>query len=225
MDSLSVAWWLRPRYGVTVDYGQLPATAEIAASAEICRCLSIEHITVKVDCRQLGSGDMAGAEPSRHAPESDWWPYRNQMLVTFAAMRTIGLGVTRLLLGTVKSDEVHRDGSPAFVEAMSSLLSMQEGGMTVGAPAIHLSTLELIRSAEVPPEILAFAHSCHKTEVACGNCVSDRGRPSCRNPAFLARQGRDRYGDCRRLISGSTSSMTDPSAMTWARPASRRCSS
>jgi len=170
MDSLSVAWWRRPRYAVTVDYGQLAAAAEIAASAEVCQRLSIEHLVVRVDCRQLGSGDMAGQAPSRQAPASDWWPYRNQMLVTFAAMRTIGLGTTTVLLGTVKSDEVHRDGSPTFVKAMSSLVSMQEGAMTVEAPAMHLSTLELIRAAEVPPELLAFAHSCHKAEVACGMC-------------------------------------------------------
>ena len=167
---MSLAWWLRPRYAITVDYGQLPAAAEIAVSAEICRRLSIEHLTIRVDCRQLGSGDMAGEAPNTHAPASDWWPYRNQMLVTFAAMRAIALGVTKLLLGAVKSDEVHRDGSLAFIQAASSLLSMQEGGMILEAPAIHLTTPELIRAAQMPPEILAFAHSCHKAEVACGQC-------------------------------------------------------
>ncbi|WP_382161548.1 7-cyano-7-deazaguanine synthase [Hydrogenophaga sp. ANAO-22] len=170
MDSIAIAWWKRPEVAITIDYGQLPARAEIAAATAVARRLDIEHHVVKVDCRSLGSGDMAGLSENEHAPASDWWPYRNQMLATFAAMKAISLGVQQLLIGSVLSDGFHRDGTPEFVGALSALLALQEGGMTVSAPAIELSTLELIRLSRVPDTELAWAHSCHKSDVPCGNC-------------------------------------------------------
>jgi len=170
MDSLSLAWWQRPILAVTIDYGQLPAAAEIAAASAICQALDIEHRIVRVDCRSLGSGDMAGQQSSPHAPASDWWPYRNQLLVTLAAMKAIERGIKKLLLGTVSSDGSHRDGTVEFVHRMNELVSMQEGELGVEAPAINLSTYELIKVAEVPMELLAWAHSCHRSEVPCGAC-------------------------------------------------------
>jgi 7-cyano-7-deazaguanine synthase len=170
MDSLCIAWWKRPDVAITIDYGQLPAQAEVAAAAAVCERLGVEHHVLRVDCRALGSGDMAGAAASPHAPATDWWPYRNQLLITMAAMRAIGLGVSRLWIGTVRSDGTHRDGTATFVAAISTLLGLQEGGLRVEAPAIGLSTAELARTAGVPPDLLAWAHSCHKADVACGQC-------------------------------------------------------
>ena len=170
MDSLCIAWWKRPDVAITIDYGQLPAQAEIAASQAICSSLNIEHHVIRVDCRALGSGDMAGTNADQHAPASDWWPYRNQLLATLAAMKAISLGVTHLLIGTVRSDGSHMDGTQEFVDALSKLVAMQEGGMTIEAPAIQLSTAELARMSGVPESLLAWAHSCHKANVPCGNC-------------------------------------------------------
>jgi len=170
MDSLSIAWWKRPNVAITLDYGQLAAEAEFRASKAICAILDIEHHVLRVDCRLLGSGDMAGVKADANAPASDWWPYRNQLLATLAAMKAISLGVTHLWLGTVKSDGSHRDGTQEFVDALDRMLSLQEGGMRVEAPAIGLSTAELVRLARVPLDQLAWAHSCHKANVACAQC-------------------------------------------------------
>lgn len=170
MDSLSIAWWMRPEIAITIDYGQLPAQAERSAAAAVCNELGIEHHIVEIDCSGLGSGDMAGSSANEHAPASDWWPYRNQMLITFAVMKAISLGVERLLIGTVKSDGVHLDGTSEFVSTISKLVSFQEGGIVVEAPAIEFSTEKLIAVGKVPREFLAWAHSCHKADVPCGNC-------------------------------------------------------
>lgn len=170
MDSLSIAWWKRPDLAITIDYGQLPAEAELAAATAVCKRLDIEHHIIRIDCRSLGSGDMAGQAASEHAPASDWWPYRNQMLLTFAAMKAITLQAEVLYIGTVRSDSSHLDGTPQFVEAISHLVSMQEGGLRIEAPAITLSTEDLVRVAEVPDHFLAWAHSCHRANVACGSC-------------------------------------------------------
>lgn len=195
MDSLSLAWWLRPEIAITIDYGQLPAQAEASAAGSICRRLGIEHHCIRVDCRELGSGDMAGKRADPNAPASDWWPYRNQLLVTLAAMRAIGLGARRLLLGSVRSDGTHRDGTEEFIAAMNGLLSMQEGQMTVEAPAIRMSTVELVRTAGVPESFLAWAHSCHRSDVPCGSC-----------------RGCNKYAHTLEALSGSFDGSGQPTA-------------
>jgi 7-cyano-7-deazaguanine synthase len=170
MDSLCVAWWKRPEVAICIDYGQLPAKAETLAARAICEALQIELHLVNVDCRKLGSGDMAGTGAHPNAPAEDWWPYRNQLLATLGAMKAISLRVNRLMFGTVRSDHTHQDGTPAFLSALNALLSLQEGAMTAEAPAIDLSTLELIRHSGVPASLLAWAHSCHKADVPCADC-------------------------------------------------------
>jgi 7-cyano-7-deazaguanine synthase len=170
MDSIALAWWLRPAWAITIDYGQRPAAAEISAAGAVAGALGITHLIITVDCRELGSGDMAGSPPSAHAPASEWWPYRNQLIITLAAMKAIALGSSRLLVGTVASDEFHQDGTVEFFTRISALTAYQEGGLVVEAPAIKLSTIELIRQSAVPDSILAWAHSCHRADVACGEC-------------------------------------------------------
>lgn len=170
MDSTCLAWWMKPKIAFTIDYGQLAAKAEIEASREICRVLKIEHHIISIDCKQLGSGDMAGKSAVANAPATDWWPYRNQLLITFAAMKAISLGVNKLLIGTVKSDTFHKDGTSVFIDTISKLLFLQEGNIIVEAPAIKLETLDLIKESLIPYEILKLSHSCHKAVTPCNNC-------------------------------------------------------
>lgn len=170
MDSIALAWWKRPDMAFTVDYGQLAAQAEVTAASEVSQRLNISHHVLRFDARDFGSGDMAGTVPDAKAPASDWWPYRNQLLLTLVGMRAIALGVQRLLIGTVASDAAHQDGSSEFLHLISQLMQCQEGGMTVEAPAISLQTSELVRVSGVPRDVLSWAHSCHKAHVACGNC-------------------------------------------------------
>lgn len=170
MDSLAIAWWKRPDIAFTVNYGQKAALAEFEASSAICRRLNIQHQNLDIDCSSLGSGDMAHGKPDAAAPNSDWWPYRNQLLVTLVAMKAISLGVKTLLIGTVKSDGSHKDGTPEFVAFLNNLLAFQEGELQLHAPAIKMSTMELIRTSGIPGHVLAWAHSCHKANVPCSDC-------------------------------------------------------
>jgi 7-cyano-7-deazaguanine synthase len=170
MDSTSIAFWKRPDIGVTVDYGQLPAPAEIRASAAVCEALGIEHIIARVDLSPFGSGDMSSRPSLGVAPRTEWWPYRNQALVTIAAMATIGKNVGHLLIGTLKTDGHHADGTENFVQALAALLALQEGAMKLEAPAIGLDAVELVAISRIPIEILAWSHSCHRSDFACGDC-------------------------------------------------------
>jgi len=170
MDSIALAYWRRPAITITVDYGQRPAEAEIQAARAASASLGIEHDVVRVDCSSIGSGDLLGKPAVRIAPVPEWWPYRNQLLVTLAATRLVGRNVSALLLGTVASDSAHADGSEPFVEALSGLMQLQQGGLRVEAPAIKLSSSALVRHSAIPIDVLAWAHSCHVANLACGSC-------------------------------------------------------
>lgn len=170
MDSVSIAWWKRPDVAVTIDYGQKPAEAEIVAAAQVAKSLGIAHQIIRVDCSSLGSGDMAGTAPLELAPVSEWWPFRNQLLITLAGMAVVRSGVGKLYIGALATDRVHADGRRDFVDQISKLVALQEGGLTVEAPAIELDAVELVRSSGIPQSTLAWAHSCHVGNYACGQC-------------------------------------------------------
>lgn len=170
MDSIAIAYWKRPSLAITVDYGQLSAQAEIRAAEAVSTELSIPHHIVHADLRCLGSGDMAGTRPAGIAPASEWWPFRNQMLATLAAMYAVPRGYQKLLIGTLASDGFHADGTPGFIRALDNLLACQEGGLKLEAPAINCTASELIKVSKVPMDLLAWAHSCHVANFACGIC-------------------------------------------------------
>lgn len=170
MDSSAIAYWKRPDITITIDYGQSPAPGEMRAALEVSSALSIPNHTVSVDLRALGSGDLVNKQAHEIAPENEWWPYRNQMLITLASMVAINEDVTEIMIGALRTDGFHKDGSLEFVEAIDNLTGMQEGGIRIVAPAIELSADELVRASEIPFDLLAWTHSCHKAEYACGTC-------------------------------------------------------
>ena len=170
MDSIALAYWKRPKIAFTIDYGQRPAEAEITASREVARSLEMEHFIIHVDCSSLGCGSMSDKSQIAISPSPEWWPYRNQLLVTLAAMKAIQLGIDELMLGTVKTDGIHADGTQSFFDCINSLMLLQEGAIRITAPALNLTTEELIKLAGVPTSLLLWAHSCHVSNNPCGTC-------------------------------------------------------
>lgn len=169
-DSIALTYWKRPTIAYTVDYGQLPAPGEIRAAAAVCEALSIRHRIIRVNCRELGSGDMAGNKALPLAPVSEWWPFRNQLLITVVGAAALQDKINELLFGAVVTDASHTDGRKEFFERISDLMAFQEGEIAVVAPAIGLSSVELIRKSGVPLSVLAWSHSCHVGAFACGMC-------------------------------------------------------
>ncbi len=91
------------------------------------------------------------------------------MLITLAAMMLMPEGVTEIMVGAVSTDR-HADGKAAFFRAMNRVLSIQEGGIHVTAPARHISTPELLRKSAFPYDLIGLTFSCHVHEFACGQC-------------------------------------------------------
>lgn len=170
MDSIALAYWKKPDLAITIDYGQRAAKAEIYASSKICKKLNICHRIISIDCKDLGSGDMSTTKAIDLAPTSDWWPYRNQLLITLSAMQCIANNINTILIGTVASDSSHIDGTKAFISKINALIFMQEGNIKVDAPAIEMTTLELIKNTNTITPVSDWAHSCHKSNYICGRC-------------------------------------------------------
>lgn len=170
IDSCSLAFWKVPSIAFTVDYGQVCAEAEIRSATQIARILNMRHEIIHVDCSSVGSGDLANTPPSKWASTREWWPFRNQLIITLVAGRAIDLNVKNLLLGIVKEDRTHKDSTRQFLKKIDNLVAMQEGHIRVLAPAVNLTSTELVRRSKIKQRNLAWSHSCHKSNFACGRC-------------------------------------------------------
>jgi 7-cyano-7-deazaguanine synthase len=172
IDSAALLYWKRPDLALTIDYGQRPARGEVRASRFLCKTLRIPHDVVRVDCRAIGAGLMApGSERSNANPHPEWWPFRNQLVITLAAAHVVSSGGTAMLIGTVSTDgRRHRDGTAGFVRALHRVLALQEGGVRLEAPAIGMTSTQLVRRSKIPSSLLLATHSCHTSDDACGRC-------------------------------------------------------
>lgn len=170
MDSIAVAWALRPDLAITIDYGQRPAPGELRAATAVCAALALPQRILRIDCSELGSGDLAGSEPLTSAPASDWWPFRNQLLITLASTIALQDGFERIAFGAVSGDSFHSDGTHEFFKSLAALLDLQEGRIALDTPAIGYTTAAYCRLVGVPFELLAWSHSCHTGPHACGQC-------------------------------------------------------
>lgn len=170
IDSSALAFLKRPAVCFTVDYGHRPANAEIAAARHIARQIGAKHEILTIDCRSLGSGDLTIRPALKVARAPEWWPFRNQLLITFCAIRALELDVGELLLGSVRSDAIHGDGTQEFFTKMRAVLTCQEGGLDLSTPAIGMASHELVLTSGIPLDLLLLTHSCHTGELACGSC-------------------------------------------------------
>lgn len=169
-DSTALAYLIKPAVAITVDYGQRPASAELRASEQICQAIGIEHIVVRADCSQLGSGDLTEKPAIEAAPSSEWWPYRNQLIITLASAAALSSNCDELLIGAVANDAGHVDGRAEFFDAMNAVTQMQEGHLRIKAPALSMTSTQLIQKSNIPLDILCWSHSCHRSNLACGQC-------------------------------------------------------
>jgi 7-cyano-7-deazaguanine synthase len=170
LDSTAIAFWLKPEWAITFDYGQRGALGELRAARQISHRLSIKHVELAIPLDQIGTGDLSRHAPLSTAPTSDWWPCRNQQLLSLAAPWALKQRVSQLIIGCLTTDQTHGDASPDFIATMNALFAIQRIAIRVEAPAIGFTKVELMKHAKVPRDILTMAHSCHTGEFACGSC-------------------------------------------------------
>ncbi|HWH30501.1 MAG TPA: 7-cyano-7-deazaguanine synthase [Mycobacteriales bacterium] len=171
LDSAALLALARPALALFVDYGQRPARAEGRAAAAVASALGTELEDVRVDLREIGGGLLHGDTPIPGAPSPEWWPYRNQLLVTTAAAVAVRRGLGEVLTATVASDgQRHADGTPRFYDALDAVLRIQEGAIRVRAPVIGMTSAELVAASGVGDDVLGWTVSCHRGDFPCGGC-------------------------------------------------------
>lgn len=171
IDSAALAAWRRPEVCLFVDYGQRPAAAEARASQRITDALGLRWFSIEADCSAVGDGLLAGRPPRSDAPAAEWWPFRNQLLGTLGAAWAVGTGASEVMFGSVAGDgDRFRDGTPWFFAALDALVAGQEGGVRVSAPALGMSTEELVRVSGIDRSTIGWSFSCHVTPIGCGDC-------------------------------------------------------
>jgi 7-cyano-7-deazaguanine synthase len=172
MDSAALLWWRRPEMAIFIDYGQRPANAERAGAEAVAREAGVPLETIAIDLSPIGSGSLTVREALPIAPSAEWWPYRNQLLVTMAAAVALqrNMGIDTILIGSVLEDRLNRDGTREFRDALDTLLRQQEGGIGLDAPASALSSVDLVRTSAIPPRVLGWTHSCFISNVPCLKC-------------------------------------------------------
>lgn len=171
VDSTCVAVMTKPDVAVTIDYGQVCAPGELRSARHLANLIGIPHRVIRAPLGHLGRGEMAGQENTESTNSvPDHWPFRNQMLMTVAAMALANCNLRELIVGTVVADSVHNDGTRSFLEAMECLLQTQLDNFRLSAPASRLTTYELVVKSGVSRDLLGWTFSCHRGEFACGLC-------------------------------------------------------
>lgn len=171
LESSALAVWRRPDLTLTIDYGQAPASGEVRAAEAVCQELGLDHHVLHADCGAVGSGLLASSAPAAGAPSEEWWPYRNQLLVTLAAAWGVRYDVETIVVGSVLGDgERHADGTQEFYERLDTVLALQERGVRVSAPAGGMTSDALITASGITDAVLGWTHSCHSSDFACGVC-------------------------------------------------------
>lgn len=190
-DSIALAAWLRPAACLTIDYGQRPVEGEIRAAAAVSGALGLPWHSFRVDLTPVGSGLLHGDDKASetalvNSPSPEWWPYRNQLLVSLAAAWALPRGFDQIVVGSVKPDgDRHLDGTAGFYTRIDDVVAYQEGGIRVFAPATDMTTVDLVNTSGVTDDVLGYAHSCHIATYSCGAC------PGCRkHEEVLATSGR-----------------------------------
>ena len=177
LDSAAVAAIEGPTRALFIDYGQVPAEAEWAAAQAVARHLSLDVERLCVDVSSVGSGLLADTPQMPGAPTPEWFPFRNQFLVTIAAACAAKHGLGAVLLGVVAGDgDRHSDGTAQFVSTLDMLVRNQEGHVRVLAPQITTPARQLLVRSNLPQEVLSQTHSCHASNDSCGECPGCRRR-------------------------------------------------
>ena len=180
LDSASVAALEQPTRALFVDYGQAAARGEREAARAVAQYLGLELDELTIDLSSVGAGLLCSTEPIDDAPTEEWFPYRNQHLTTIAAGHALKHRLGVVVLGIVGGDgDRHSDGTPGFLSALDLLISRQEGQVRIVAPYASAPASELLARSQLPRELLDQTHSCHVSDLPCGEC------PGCTRRAEL----------------------------------------
>jgi 7-cyano-7-deazaguanine synthase len=161
IDSTLIAINERPSRCLFIDYGQNSAAGELRAARAISKSLGIPFDSFSVDLTSIGAGRLVDKTQA-----DSLWPFRNQALITFAAM---AFPKTNVIFLGVRTDDVYPDCTLKFIESMNLLLRMQNAALSVSAPLLEID-FEVALENVSNPSIFNLTLSCHTGNHPCGDC-------------------------------------------------------
>lgn len=177
--------------GLTFDYGQLAADAEIGRSRQICDHYGIPHRVVSLDWmkeitttslvnRKGSVPDMAGADLGKREVTSEsaanvWVPNRNGLMANIAASFAEAMGCGYIIAGfNAEEAATFPDNSPEFVECINRAFSYSTlNGVQLISPVLEMDKVAIVKEAVRAQAPLGLSWSCYRgEEKPCGLCES-----------------------------------------------------
>ena len=170
----------RPALGLTFDYGQRAARAEVRAARRFCRHYAAEHRVVKLpwlsELAPAAVADPAAPLPTREADvNAVWVPTRNGVCVAVGASFAEQYGAAVVVAGFNAEEAVNfPDNSAAFVAASNRALRYSTAGrvklISCTASMDKTDIVERAAGLALPWE---YVFPCYGGgPVPCGECAS-----------------------------------------------------
>ncbi|WP_129598581.1 7-cyano-7-deazaguanine synthase QueC [Methanohalophilus profundi] len=177
--------------GLTFDYGQLAADAEIERSRQICAHYGIPHRVISLDWmkditttslvnRQGYVPDMAEADLGKREVTSEsaanvWVPNRNGLMANIAAAFAEAMDCGYIIAGfNAEEAATFPDNSPEFVDCINRAFSYSTlNGVRLISPVLEMDKVAIVKEAIREQAPLGLSWSCYQgKEKPCGVCES-----------------------------------------------------
>ena len=174
---------------LTFDYGQRSRLSEIKAASYYCEKLKISHevielpwlknltqtalVNTSMDIPRLNHLD--DLNEARITAKAVWVPNRNGVFLNIAACYAESMGVEFVIPGFNKEEaSTFPDNSPAFIEAVTSSLSLSTlSQVKVACFTSGLDKIEMVKKAQELGVDFKALWSCYEGgDVPCGQCES-----------------------------------------------------
>jgi len=169
IDSALLLYTIRPDFALFIDYGQVAAEGERQASRSLCDLAQTNLIERTCQIKSYRSKVMSG---QGRETQDEYWPFRNQFLISIAAMEAVKRSADVIIIGIASGDAHFADGSIDFVRIASTLVATQHPQITVKAPLLEECNNSALLLHAVPPYFLRRTHSCNRSAQPCWDCPS-----------------------------------------------------
>jgi 7-cyano-7-deazaguanine synthase len=179
--------------GLTFDYGQLAADAEIMRSRQICDYYSIPHRVISLDWMKditttslvnrkghvpdMAEADLGNAEVISESAANVWVPNRNGLMANVAAAFAEAMGCGYIIAGfNAEEAATFPDNSPEFVDCINRAFSYSTlNGVRLISPVLEMDKVTIVKEAVRVKAPLALSWSCYQGEEkpceVCESCV------------------------------------------------------
>ena len=183
----------KPRYALTINYGQRAFRQELESSAELCRHYGIELFQLETPwLGKLGKSaitesswqmptpsfeDLDQLQASRASASRVWVPNRNGLLINIAACYAESLGVAEVWVGFNREEALtFPDNSGGFLGAINHSLNYStRGAVQARCFTLEMNKAEIVRELVKRDPQFPFDHiwSCYEgAEEPCMKCES-----------------------------------------------------